>query len=580
MRRYFEQEMRYLQEAGKAFAQSHPEQGRLLNTDSLTDRDPYVERLFEGFALLAGRVHERLDDELPEYTEGLFSLLYPQFLRPIPSLSIAQFTPRAGQVSEPFLLPAGTRVKSDPVGPLKTVCRFATTEAVPVRPLHLDEAKLELEHDNTHSLRITLRVLEGSSIPASSMRRVRLYFHADAGVASFMHMFLTRHVEELTVRLLSNQGTVRGSSILGSEAVSPIGLADDEGLLPRSEYTFPGIGLLHEYLNFRRRFWGVDLNGLDALGSLESDQRIQVSLKFDREYPEEKSFSEDNVRLHCCPIVNLFELDAEPISASGFEAEYRVVEENAGAEVFDIRRVVGTDQRRGTSREYRPYHQFDSSGSAGGCSFVQTFRVGPNDRRTAYLTLVNEHPEEVFEPEVLSVDLRCTNGTIPRERLQERTLVQLETGSSAVDTANLTQPSLILYPPAGRQRDFFWHLLSHMALNYVSVATPEGLKEVLRLYDWSGSDANRRRINGIRDVTWKPKAIVYRGSILRGGEVTIEVQQDHFADDGDLCLFGLVMSEFMSMHSSINSFAHVTIVEMPSERRFEWEPLRGKKRTL
>src|SRR5690606_38985717 len=58
-RRYFEEEMRYLHEAGKAFAQAYPEQARYLNVDSVTDRDPYVERLFEGFAFLTGRIRER-----------------------------------------------------------------------------------------------------------------------------------------------------------------------------------------------------------------------------------------------------------------------------------------------------------------------------------------------------------------------------------------------------------------------------------------------------------------------------------------------------------------------------------------
>jgi type VI secretion system protein ImpG len=33
-------------------------------------RDPYVERLFEGFAFLMGRLREKLDDDLPELTEG------------------------------------------------------------------------------------------------------------------------------------------------------------------------------------------------------------------------------------------------------------------------------------------------------------------------------------------------------------------------------------------------------------------------------------------------------------------------------------------------------------------------------
>jgi type VI secretion system protein ImpG len=69
--RYYEAEMRYLREAGKEFAKAHPDRARMLNLDRVGDRDPYVERLYEGFAFLTGRLQQKLDDELPELTEGL-----------------------------------------------------------------------------------------------------------------------------------------------------------------------------------------------------------------------------------------------------------------------------------------------------------------------------------------------------------------------------------------------------------------------------------------------------------------------------------------------------------------------------
>src|SRR5271154_6173199 len=93
--RYYEAEMRYLREAGKEFAQAHPDRARMLNLDRVGDRDPYVERLYEGFAFLSGRLQQKLDDELPELTEGLVSLLWPHYLRMIPSLSIVEFVPLA-----------------------------------------------------------------------------------------------------------------------------------------------------------------------------------------------------------------------------------------------------------------------------------------------------------------------------------------------------------------------------------------------------------------------------------------------------------------------------------------------------
>ncbi|CCP08568.1 type VI secretion system protein ImpG [Erwinia amylovora MR1] len=57
--RYFDAEMRYLREAGKEFAHAHPDRAAMLNLDKPGARDPYVERLFEGFAFLMGRLREK-----------------------------------------------------------------------------------------------------------------------------------------------------------------------------------------------------------------------------------------------------------------------------------------------------------------------------------------------------------------------------------------------------------------------------------------------------------------------------------------------------------------------------------------
>ncbi|MBP1647078.1 MAG: hypothetical protein H6Q30_523, partial [Bacteroidetes bacterium] len=122
---------------------------------------------------------------------------------------------------------------------------------------------------------------------------------------------------------------------------------------------------------------------------------------------------------------------------------------------------------------------------------------------------------------------------------------------------------------------FLWKIISHLSLNFMTIASLKALRGVLELYDWTGTEANRRRIAGLRNVSWAPKEILYRSAVIRGAEVTIEVQDGHFADEGDLCLFGLVLSEFFTAYATINSFVHLHIVTKPSEQHYHWEPRRG-----
>ena len=88
------------------FAEKYPKvAGRLLLKPD-TCEDPHVERLIEAFALLAGRVHHKLDDEFPEITEALLDVLYPHYLRPVPPQAIVQF-----QLDPSQSAPASTKVQ-------------------------------------------------------------------------------------------------------------------------------------------------------------------------------------------------------------------------------------------------------------------------------------------------------------------------------------------------------------------------------------------------------------------------------------------------------------------------------------
>lgn len=592
-RRYFEEEMQYLQEAAQDFAEAHPEQARYLDIDSVSDRDPYVERLFEGFAFLSGRVHERLDNEMPEYTESLIQLLYPHFLKPIPALSIVEFEPEPGLVQETTVLERGLEVRSEPVGTEDLRCRFTTAQDVRLQPIQLEEAALRYPGDNTSRVKLRFSLDRGVDFNQLDLSPLRLYFQADASTASTMHLFFTRHVSQVKV---STPDDAHTRSLRGQQWVQPAGLADDEGMLPYGPTSFAGFRLLQEYLCFRRRFWFVDLKGLDRLDVPEGVEAFDVEVLFDRLYPEERGFETNNVRLHCTPVVNLFDTDAEPIQVDGEVGEHRVVPSHRyrdGIQAYDVQRVVGVEDATGARHEYEPFLSFrhdaserpSTNGQAAeqGRFYTTRRRVGPAGRPEVYLSFSDAQLRALSDVpgETLSLEVRCTNGTLPREEVKEGMINRLAPDVPNVATPrNLTQPTLLRHPPVQEQEDFFWKLISHWSMNYQSVASTDALTGVLTLYDWTDTGANQRRLEGIQTVEWAPKEVVEHGAVLRGAEVTIEVEEGHFADEGDLCLFGLVMSRFFSMYATMNSFVHLVIVTRPSEQRYEWTPNRGARPTL
>ena len=571
-RRYFDEEMRYLQEAGAAFAQAHPEAARFLGTAAVTDRDPYVERLFEGFAFLTGRVRERLDDEFPRVTEGLFELLFPHMLRPVPSCTIVEFTPRPGLVQDPVVLPRGTEVLSAPVGPEQTACRFQTTQDVRLLPLRQTGAEVEWS-GATSRLRLAADVERGATLGPGALSPLRLTFQAEAPVAAALHLFLTRHVRSVT---LLADGEVAGV-VRGQAAVRPVGFDEAQALLPYDARSFPGFRLLHEYLSFRRKFWAVDVLGLGDVALPERPGALEVVVEWDRAFPDDRRVTASNVRLHCAPAVNVFDADAEPISVDGTVSEVRVVPDARrprSVEALDVEAVVGVEDDTGRRHAYEPFYRF---GDRAPRHFVASRRDGPFGVPELTLALGGEPGAGgVHAPETLSVRLRCTNGDLPREALREGGLDRLGPGAPQIaQPSNLTRPTAVLRPPASRGQGSEWTLVSHWALGHQTIATRQAMVELLGLYDWTADAANRRRIDGVREVASAPKERFQRGGIMRGTQVTVDVDGGHFGDEGEVALFGLVLSEFLSLYATLNAFVHTDVVVRPTERRLSWAPERG-----
>lgn len=125
----FSEELRYLQELGMDFAKDKLQLARFLGNSS---SDPDVERLIEAFAFLTAKLRLKLEDDLPELTHPMLQILWPNYLRPLPSATIIQFTPRKQSLSQSHSIPKGSRLFSRPVD--GTACEYRTCAEVKVHP--------------------------------------------------------------------------------------------------------------------------------------------------------------------------------------------------------------------------------------------------------------------------------------------------------------------------------------------------------------------------------------------------------------------------------------------------------------
>src|SRR5262245_51047365 len=133
--RYYERELLFIRQLAQEFARQYPAAAGRLLLEPSRSVDPHVERLIEAFALLTGRIQHKLDDEFPELTDALLSVLYPHYLAPIPSLAVVQLVadPARTPLNDGFLLPRHSRLRTRPVNDLP--CKYRTAYPVMLWPL-------------------------------------------------------------------------------------------------------------------------------------------------------------------------------------------------------------------------------------------------------------------------------------------------------------------------------------------------------------------------------------------------------------------------------------------------------------
>src|SRR6202030_3024162 len=140
--RLYEAELAYVREVGGEFARQYPKVADRLGLGSLEVADPYVERLLEGFAFLAGRIQLKMEAEFPTFTQSLLQLVYPHYLAPTPAMTVVQFTPNAMLRAAPagVELPAGLELRSLLGTEDQTNCEFRTAHAVRLLPVEIADA--------------------------------------------------------------------------------------------------------------------------------------------------------------------------------------------------------------------------------------------------------------------------------------------------------------------------------------------------------------------------------------------------------------------------------------------------------
>jgi type VI secretion system protein ImpG len=595
---YYQQELAFMRQMGAEFAAQYPKiAGRLL-LDPNRCEDPHVERLIQGFAFLAARIRNKLDDDFPELTDALLQVLYPHYLAPIPSFSIVQFSidPDQGKLTGGHKINRGELVLSRSVS--GTPCQFRTCYPMTLWPLEVAAARFDAPDRMNPpagaavALRLELRCLGGIQFSELQLESLRFFLNAEGPLAFGLYEMLSRNVCGLEVRSAGGE-KVPLRVRLPARCIRMVGFDADEGLLPYTARSFVGYRLLQEYFAYPEKFLFVDVCELKPAMGMGLGDKVELVIFLNRLPRIEQAVSAETFRLGCTPIINLFGQIAEPIRLDRSQTEYRVIPDvrrQNSTEIYSIESVTSVTPYQSEPVVFQPFYSFKHTAERERqeAFWYMTRRPSPrkgDEGTDVYLSLVDlNYRPTIPSVETLTLHTTCTNRDLPGKLPFGRDSgprgdFQLDRPAPVSGIHCLRKPTDSARVPL--RRSAHWRLLSHLSLNYLSICEGgrEALQEILQLYDFWGTTAIQQQITGITDVrsrrvVARPPSMGWNG-FCRGIETTIEFDEEKYVGSG-VFLFASVLERFLGLYSSLNSFSQLVAVSKQREEPLKrWPPRAG-----
>ena len=601
LRNYYESELTFLRQIGAEFADKYPKIASRLLLDPDRCEDPHAERILESFALLAARIHLRIDDDFPQITEALLNILYPHYLRPVPSMTVAQFhtDPDSGKLTSSLKIPKGTVLYSRPVEGVP--CKFRTSYDTTLWPLKISQAQWmtpdrirpSLRATEAAVLRMELECFQDVSFEKLDLETLGFYLYGESAVVHSLYEMLCRNCVRILVRDPANPKAPAHE--LAVRHLKPGGFGEEDDVLPYPRRSFMGYRLLQEYFTFPEKYFFMSLSGLSELKRAGLTSKAEILFLFSsfeqdgRHQRLEVSVSEKMLRLGCAPIINLFAQAAEPILLDQTRYQYSIVPDarrRHTMEVYSVDEVLSTDADTHETVAFHPLYseRHAVQGSTPAYWYItRAMSTRKNDEGTdVFLSLVDlaSRPMQL-DYDTVTVRCTCTNrDLVSRLPFGSDTGDFEMTGGAAIKRiVALHKPTRTMRPPLDGRT--LWSLVSHLSLNYLSIVDDgkPALQKILELYDFSDSPDIKKQISGISAVDAKrhfARVISEHGvGFARGTRVEIEFDEEQFSGSGAY-LFASVLEKFLGLYASMNSFSQlVARSRQRKEPMEEWPPRAG-----
>ncbi|WMY08885.1 type VI secretion system baseplate subunit TssF [Paraburkholderia phenoliruptrix] len=618
---YYSRELLYLRELAAEFAQVHPKIARRLGMHAGEIADPYVERLIESFCFMAARMQMRIDEAFPLLSQALLETVYPNYVRPTPSIAVARLHPghESGHLGKGFLIPRGTAfVSRTPIGE-GTACEFRSSQDVRLYPLKVAQARLTGVPPDIASLdrympsglpvhgalRLRLRTTNGTSIASlDGLDRLPIYLAGDECSAS--HLFeLILFAGVTTIAAAPGRFSDGPLHAVTHEAVVHEGLEPGQSVLPAVPLNLHGHNLVQEYFACPARFWFFTLTGLEKGLARITGNEVEIVVLLSRPPGAlAETVDASHFALFCTPVVNLFPMRTKRLELQLDRVAHLLVPVAAAPADFELHSIdvaYGHVEEGGAELRFEPrYKALTEDESDSGHYFtLQRQLCKPADGRRHHGTRRPFTATQTFLSLVdgegrphgggirhLSLDAWLSNRELPCLIVHDGVDDLRMINSIPVAGIGLVRAPSAPRPPLA-QGDMAWLLAGQLSMDYRAFDDPlsetppgEGLRRRLRLFVTPDAGAQRQQVESLvrakaRTVNRMLRA---REPVVFGRGIECELTFDESGFGGlSPYTLALVLEHYVARHVSTHSFTATVLRSQQRGRIAAWPPRAGTR---
>ena len=565
MNKYYQAELEKLREQAAEFSKAYPTIAPQLAQAST---DPDVERILEGVAFLCAQIRQKIDDDFPEFAQGLLKQIFPHYLRPVPSATIIKFSPKDIMKSN-IKVPKGVFIDSAEVEGVS--CRFSTVFDMDIWPLSVTGVRQNETAIGKKTIEIDF-AMNGMPVSQITNESLRLHLGGEYHGAVDLFYILMKCVDYIELQQSGSAESIRADNI----KICPVGFENDQNLIDFPSNSFPAYRLIQEYFILKEKFLFFDIDNIKQYLSGISSSGFTIKFFLNESVTELPKLNVDRFVLHATPAVNLFKRDAESMLNDHKRSEYRLRPlRDAGNnfQIYSVDEVLGQNRRSGSQTNYSEIGLANPDQNTKPVYQINHRQI-ENEGTQVFISFSYPKDFKLTTQETLAIELTCSNGDHPSKLKPGDISKPTSSTSDLMTFENIIQPSEHQNVPTGHS--MLWRLLSHLSLNYLSLADTENLKALLGLYIFSSNSgntlevANRKRIEGVSKVTVAACDRLVSGTPMRGQSINVSVNPANYAGLGDMYLFGVLLDRLFSSFASINCFTEFSLTDEVSEKTYNW----------